>query len=61
MDTEHRDLMTKTWELIETTRDEVLRLREEIELARNAVGRSQQLLSRSEPSQEAIERPAKPL
>ena len=46
MDSDHRDLLMKTWELIETTREEVLRLRDEIELARNTVARSQQLLSR---------------
>ena len=46
MDSEHRDLLMKTWELIETTREEVLQLREEIELARNTVARSQKLLSR---------------
>ena len=46
MDAEHRELLIKTWELIETTRDEVLRLREEIRLARDTVARSQKLLSR---------------
>jgi hypothetical protein len=50
VDSEHRDLLMKTWALIETTRDEVLRLREKIELARDTIERSQRLLSRIEPS-----------
>jgi hypothetical protein len=61
MDSAQRDLMMKTWELIETTRDEVLRLREEIELARKSIDRSQRLLSRTGPSADRGERPAKPL
>jgi len=61
MDFQHRDLMTKTWELIETTRDEVLRLRDEIEFARKTVDRSQRLLLRTRPSADRGERPAKPL
>jgi hypothetical protein len=61
MDSENRDLLMKTWGLIETTRDEVLRLREEIELARKTVDRSQRLLARTGPSKNRGERPAKRL
>jgi hypothetical protein len=50
MDSEHHALLIKTWKLIETTRDEILQLREEIELARNTIERSKRLLSRTEPS-----------
>jgi len=61
MDAEHRHLITKTWELIEVTRDEVLRLREEIELARNTVNRSHVLLSRTQRSAHRVKEPPKPL
>jgi hypothetical protein len=61
MDSENRDLLMKTWGLIETTRDEVLRLREEIELARKTVDRSQRLLLRIGPSADRGERRAKAL
>jgi hypothetical protein len=61
MDSENRNLMMKTWELIGTTRDEVLRLREEIELARKTVDRSQRLLLRTGPSADRGERRTKPL
>jgi len=57
MDPEHRDRMIKTWELIETTRDEVLRLRDEIELARNTVSRSHRLLSRTQRSAHRVTDP----
>src|SRR5262245_15127474 len=60
MDSEHRDLVTKTRALIETTRREILQLREEIESARTTVDRTQRLLSRTEPSNR-IARPAKAL
>jgi hypothetical protein len=61
MDSENRDLLMKTWGLIETTREEVVRLREEIELARKTVDRSQRLLARTGPSKDRGERRAKPL
>jgi hypothetical protein len=50
MDSEHLDLMTKTRALIETTRREILQLREEIQSAWNTIDRSQRLLSRTEPA-----------
>ena len=50
MDSEHRDLVTKTRALIETTRREILQLGEEIESARHTVDRSQRLLSRTAPA-----------
>ena len=40
MDSEHRALMDRTLELIETTRDEISRLHDEIELARKTIDRS---------------------
>src|SRR5262249_61878216 len=60
MDSEHRDLVTKTRALIETPRREILQLREEIESAWTTVDRTQRLLSRTEPSNR-IARPAKAL
>ena len=47
MDGEHRAMLIKTLELIETTRGEISRLRQEIELTRITVDRSQDLLSRT--------------
>ena len=47
MDGEHRALLIKTLELIETTRGEISRLRQEIELTRITVDRSHDLLSRT--------------
>jgi len=61
MDPEHRDRMIKTWGLIEATRDEVLRLRDEIELARTTVSRSHRLLSRTQRSAHRDTEPPKPL
>jgi hypothetical protein len=49
MDSEHRDLMTKTRALIETTRSEIAQLREEIQSAWTTIDRSQRVLSRIEP------------
>jgi hypothetical protein len=46
MDSEHRDLMVKTRELVEHTRQEISQQREELQSAWNAVGQSQRLLSR---------------
>jgi hypothetical protein len=54
-DSEHRALLIKTGELIEHTRPELSRLREEIETARDTVDRSQRLLSRTEPSSDPRE------
>jgi len=50
MDPEHLELVTKTRALIETTRSEILQLREEIQSAWNTIDRSQRLLSRTEPA-----------
>jgi hypothetical protein len=50
MDSEHHTLLIKTRALIETTRYEILQLREEIQSAWNTIDRSQRLLSRTEPS-----------
>jgi hypothetical protein len=50
MDSEHHALLIKTRALIETTRHEILQLREEIASAWNTIDRSQRLLSRTEPS-----------
>jgi hypothetical protein len=61
MDSEHHALLIKTWELIETTRGEILRLHKEIELARNTIERSKRLLSRTEPSLHPSTTPAKAL
>jgi hypothetical protein len=61
MDPEHCDLLMKTWELIKTTRNEVSRLREEIELTRSTVDRSHKLLSRTLPSAPRVTASAKPL
>jgi len=61
MDSEHRDVVTKTRALIETTRREISQLREEIDSARTTVDRAQRLLSRTEPSTNRIARPAKAL
>jgi hypothetical protein len=61
MDAEHRDLLMKTWELIKTTRNEVSRLHEEIELTRSTVDRSHKLLSRTLPSAPRVTASAKPL
>src|SRR5262249_45786633 len=47
MDSEHRDLVTKTRALIETTRSEISQLREEIQSAWTTIDRSQRLLSRT--------------
>jgi hypothetical protein len=41
MDAEHRVLLIKTWKLIETTREGVLRLQEEIRLAQNTINQSE--------------------
>ena len=62
MDAEHHALMTKTQELIETTRREILQLRQEIQAAWDTIDRSQRLLSRTEPSSQSarVSRP-KPL
>jgi len=56
MDSQHRDLMTKTRALIETTRYEISQLREEIQSAWNTIDRSQRLLSRTEPATRRIAR-----
>jgi chorismate mutase len=53
MDSEHRDRMTKTWALIETTRREISQLREEIESARGTIDRTQRLLSRTQAPRQA--------
>jgi hypothetical protein len=50
MDSEHRALVIKTLELIETTRREISQLCDEIESARAALDQSQRLLSRTEQS-----------
>jgi len=47
-------LVTKTRALIETTRRELLQLRDEIEWACNTIDRTQSLLSRTEPSMRRI-------
>jgi hypothetical protein len=41
MDAEHRVLLIETWKLIETTREGVLRLHEEIRLAQNTINQSE--------------------
>src|SRR5262249_12662109 len=46
MDSEHHALMTKSRELIKIPRREILELRQEIESAKDTIGRSQKLLSR---------------
>jgi hypothetical protein len=61
MDAEHRVLLIKTWELIETTRKEVLGLREEIRLAQNTINQSRKLLSRAEQSVNRLANPARSL
>jgi len=61
MDSEHRDLLDKTWGLIETTRDEILQLRAEIELARNTIDHSYKLLARTKPFVHRVSGPAKTL
>ena len=61
MDAEHRVLLIKTWELIETTRKEVLGLREEIRLAQNTINQSRKLLSRDEQSVNRLANPARSL
>jgi hypothetical protein len=61
MESKHRDLVTKTWALIEITRCEISQLREEIDSARTTVDRAQRLLSRTEPSTNRIAKPAKAL
>jgi len=48
LDSEHRNLVVKTRELIEHTRQEISQLREELQSGWNAVGQSQRLLSRVE-------------
>ena len=50
MDSEHRALMTKTRELIDITRREIVELRDEIASARDTIDQSQRLLSRTAPS-----------
>lgn len=45
MDGEHRAMLIRTLELIEATRDEILQLHKEIELARITIDRSQNFLS----------------
>jgi len=50
MDSEHRVLMTKSRELIDITRREILELRDEIASARDTIEQSQRLLSRAAPS-----------
>jgi hypothetical protein len=50
MDSEHRTLMTKSRELIDVTRREILELRDEIASARDTIDQSQRLLCRIEPS-----------
>jgi hypothetical protein len=47
MDCEHRAMLISTAELIEATRDEILRVRKEVELARDTVAKSQKVLSRT--------------
>jgi hypothetical protein len=47
MDCEHRALLISTAELIQATRDEILRVRKDVELARDTVAKSQTLLSRT--------------
>jgi hypothetical protein len=47
--------MTKTREWIEHTRRELSQLREEIQMVRDTVDRSQRLLSRTEPSSDVCE------
>ena len=50
MDSEHRALMNRTLKLIETTRGEISRLHDDIELAQKTLDRSRRLLSRTKPS-----------
>jgi hypothetical protein len=47
MDSEHRALMNRTLKLIETTRDEISRLHDDIELAQKTLDRPRRLLSRT--------------
>ena len=61
MDREHRAMLVRTLELIEATRDEILQLRKEIELARITIDKSQNLLSRTESASLRRVRAAKPL
>jgi len=49
-DAEHRALVMKTWNLIETTRREILQLQQEIRCARDTIDQSQKLLSRTSPA-----------
>jgi hypothetical protein len=57
MDAEHRVLLIKTWKLIETTHEGVLRLNKEIRLAQNTINQSRKLLSRAEQSVESPREP----
>lgn len=61
MDSEHRDLMNRTLELIETTRGEISRLHDDIELAQKTLDRSRKLLSRTKPSVDRVAVSAKVL
>jgi hypothetical protein len=61
MDSEHRDLMNRTLELIETTRGEISRLHDDIELAQKTLDRSRRLLSRTKPSVDRVAVSAKVL
>ena len=50
MDSENRELLTKTRRLIAHTQDELSRLQDEIDVARATISRSQRLLSSMEPA-----------